>query len=253
MTLVAVAQPRELLVVLAAVSDLLAAPDDEVSLRAVLSDDERARADRYKVPWARREHVCGRALARHLIARAVGRAPEALTFRVNEWGRPELEPWDERSARLRFNVSHSHGLVACITGWGGEIGVDVEDATRDVDELSVAPDVFAPSEVASLRAAPADERRAQFFFHWTLKEAYIKARGRGVSLPLEQIAFSRGLSGAPVLTFDPAFDDRDPGRWQLSCFRFRERHVGALAATRDVPGDRLVRFLELRSRGDLTA
>lgn len=248
-----VAESHELLVVLAPVGGLLKAPDDEARLRAVLSEDERARADRYKVAWARREHVCGRALARHLIGRAVARAPNELSFRVNEWGRPELEPWDDRSARLRFNVSHSHGLVACAVGWGGEIGVDVEDETRDVDELALAPDVFAPAEVAGLYATVAHGRRAQFFFHWTLKEAYIKARGRGVSLPLEQIAFARGASGEPALSFDARFDDQHPERWQLSCFRWGERHVGAVAASREGSQSRGLRLVELGSLDALLA
>ncbi len=109
---------------------------------------------------------------------------------------------------LRFNISHTDGLIACAVTIGREVGVDVEHVGRRLTH-DVAGRFFAPREVADLRALPDDEQQRVFFDYWTLKEAYIKARGFGLALPLGDFAFKLNPPDAPAITFEPALED-DP-------------------------------------------
>jgi len=117
-----------------------------------------------------------------------------------------------------------------------EVGVDVEDMTRPGQTVEIANQFFSPTEVAALRALAGGAQRHRFFEYWTLKEAYIKARGIGVSLPLEWFSFHLE-PGRPVrISFDPSLDD-DPLSWQFAQFRLTPRHIGALAIRRRAGSD----------------
>ena len=136
--------------------------------------------------------------------------PEAWRFSVTGHGKPILA--NSPSALVpRFNLAHTAGLVACAFSRDFEVGIDVENRQRTVN-LDVARRFFAPAEVAYLEQAPEDRREDIFLLFWTLKEAYIKARGLGLSLPLEQFAFT--LGDPPQIAFAPAMRD-DPSCWRF--------------------------------------
>jgi 4'-phosphopantetheinyl transferase len=168
-----------------------------------------------------------RTLLRVMLSRMAGCPARDWRFRVTSHGRPELDLDAPARPPLRFNVSHTQGLVACAVTLGREVGVDVEHAGHRL-MLDVAERFFAPSEVADLRALPAETQGTAFFDYWTLKESYIKARGLGLSIPLEQFSFRLRGEHAPTISFAPELQD-DPDTWLFVQDRPTPSHRLALA------------------------
>ncbi len=189
--------------------------------------EERARRDRYYFEKNKREYLLTRALVRSTLSRYVPVAPGEWTFTKNEYGRPAIA--GPSGAWLRFNLSNTAGMVVCLVAREREVGVDVENMERSGETIGVADRFFAPTEVAELRSLPASAQRRRFFDYWTLKEAYIKARGMGLAIPLEQFAFSLGGQGREItISFDPRLDDV-PSTWQFLQHRASARHMVSLA------------------------
>jgi 4'-phosphopantetheinyl transferase len=194
-------------------------PTDEVTLAArlspferLLSADERSAVERYRQSDDRVRFVLARALARVMLSRFAAIHPQEWRFRLTAHGRPELDMAGELSG-LRFNLSHTRGLVACGVAPGRDIGLDVEHIARPVSH-DVASRFFAPAEAARLRALPPADQTRAFFDYWTLKEAYIKARGLGLTMPLHQFSFELRTGAAPRVTFTPELAD-DAASWQF--------------------------------------
>ena len=192
----------------------------------LLSAPERARWQRFLVEGARDQYLIGRALLRTTLSRYADAPEEAWVFAMNEYGCPFVaEPAGQRD--LRFNLSHTDGLVACAVTRRGEVGVDVENTAREVDPLALAPTVFAAEEIADVAATSPEQRLQRFFSYWTLKESYIKARGMGLSLPLDGFWFE--LDGAaPRIRFSPSCPDRSE-RWHFEQHRPTPSHKLAIA------------------------
>jgi len=207
---------------------------------ALMTPEERARRDRFVFEKDRHQFVVTRGMIRTLVGRYLAVDPAACAFVANEYGRPSLAY--PSATTLAFNISHTAGLVVCAFAREPEIGVDVEDASRAVD-LDVARRFFSAEEADALEALPEPERPARFFDYWTLKEAYIKARGMGLSLPLD--GFSMQLDASrPGIRFTPAIDD-DAATWQFVRLRPTPQHVLAVAVRRR-GGDRAIDVRELR-------
>ena len=195
----------------------------------LLDDDERARAARFVHERDRRQFIAAHALLRVLLQHLAERPAGAWRFIALSHGKPALHPdhrlADHRLQRLAFNISHTHGAVACAMTLDHAIGVDIEDVERSGRLLEIADAYFAPDELALLRAAPAARQRPLFFRLWTLKEAYIKAHGEGLSLPLDQFAFSLSPLG---IAFTTAIRD-DPAAWQFDTLEPTATHILSLA------------------------
>lgn len=202
----------------------------------ILSADERARAARYFFDRDRHTYLAAHALVRTRLSQITGVAPCDWTFVANKYGRPEVAKPAEY-VRLRFNLSHTRGLVACALTWQRDVGVDVENLERLEGSLDVARRFFAPSEVEALGRVAEEDRRRRFFDYWTLKESYIKARGMGLSLPLGQFSFELADEQAIGISFGPEIDD-DPQHWEFHASRPTPQHRLALAVRRP-PGERL--------------
>lgn len=198
---------------------------------SLLDDGEVTRLRRFVVERPRVEFLIGRALLRTSLSSLGPLAPRAWRFIMNAHGRPELSPEQQPDPPIRFNLSHTHGLVALVLSRGREVGVDVEDCGRMTDGLAIADRFFSPLEVQDLHRLPAHRQPDRFFDYWTLKEAYIKARGLGLALPLDQFSFEL-LSMPPIrIRFGPAIDD-DPEAWTFHLFSPTARHRAALALRR---------------------
>ena len=176
---------------------------------ALLNAEERAQQQRFIPPAKRHEYLVTRILVRTVLGAALGIAPETLQFTRNEWGRPALFP----PAPLHFNISHSEGLIVCLVAAAHAVGVDTEPLARAPALLALAPRVFAPQELSDLAALPVEEQAPRALLLWTLKESYLKARGRGLSLPLDGFAF-RFAVGRIHLEAEAAFED-DGALWQF--------------------------------------
>jgi 4'-phosphopantetheinyl transferase len=197
-----------------------------------LDPAERERLARIRVEEVRTQYAVAHLLLRALLARYADVESAAWVFAASPHGRPEIAAPAAWAGRLRFNLSHTRGLVACGVTFERDLGVDVERADRAAHVSGVARRFFAPTEADFVLTAPDPERQRRFFETWTLKEAYIKARGLGLSLPLQSFAFRLDPAG-PRLERAPA--DDDPAGW---CFDLQHResgHVLAVAA-RSLPG-----------------
>ena len=203
--------------------------DDAIvaALRGLLAPHERERADRFHFPKDRRHFTVARGLLRTLLARYTGRPAELISFDYNKYGRPALAV-GEPAEDLRFNVSHSKGLALYAFARGREVGVDVEFLRGEFAGEEIAVRFFSPAEVAALRALPAAERTRAFFACWTRKEAYIKAHGLGLSLPLD--GFDVSLApGEPAALLGTRHDPAQSERWTLRELSPAPGYAAALA------------------------
>jgi len=188
----------------------------------LMSAEERARQQRYLQARHRHQALVARALVRTTLSRyAPHVAATAWRFVLGEHGRPEIAG-PAPVPPLRFNLSHTAGLMVVGIAHSA-IGVDVEDSRRRVEGGAIAERFFAPAEVRQLEAGDA----SGFFDFWTLKEAYIKARGAGLALPLRQFAFELAPPRLAV-SFTPQLEDA-AGSWRFALLQPTPRHVAALA------------------------
>jgi len=188
---------------------------DEVidALMTLLTPDELARRTRYVREVDRRTFVITRALVRRTLSAYGPTAARDWRFETNPYGCPEVVGVQAGTPPLAFNLSHTNGLVALAVTRGHLVGIDVECVNRVVGER-IAERYFAPSEVRDLQALAAEAQPRAFFEYWTLKEAYIKARGMGLAIPLGHFAFALRPPAPPTIAFVDGFDDR-PERWRF--------------------------------------
>jgi 4'-phosphopantetheinyl transferase len=192
----------------------------------LLSDAERAREARYVFEPSRIEYRLTRALVRTVLARYTDLDPRDLRFVEDSHGRPALDPRMD----LSFNLSNTHGLIVCAVARGRQIGVDVEWIDHPTLTLDIADQYFSKIEVAELRALPREQQRDRFFDYWTLKEAYIKARGLGLAIPLDRFSFLLGGEGPVQIEIDPSLGDAAPG-WWFTQLALTPRHKTALGVS----------------------
>jgi 4'-phosphopantetheinyl transferase len=188
-------------------------PDDELSAQfdCVLTADERARHGRFFFEKDRRRYAVTRSLVRYGLSRYVPIAPSDWRFDATEFGRPIIANSHPAIAGLTFNISHSDHVVLLGVTRDRQLGIDVEDLQRRTP-LDVADGFFSPHEVLQLRSLPADLQPARFLDFWTLKESYIKARGKGLSIPLDQFAFDLSGEAGLRLSIDERLGDA-PEHW----------------------------------------
>ena len=196
---------------------------------ALLTPEERARKQRYYFEKNRHEYLITRALVRSVLSRYAPLRPAAWTFSANEWGCPAIV--SPEGAGLRFNLSNTRGLVCCLVARDRDVGIDVEDLEREGETVAIADRFFSPVEFEELRAQPEERRRARFFDYWTLKEAYIKARGMGLAIPLDHFSFLLSPQSPIRIAFDPQLPD-DPASWQFEQLRPTPTHLVSLAIRR---------------------
>ena len=182
------------------------------SYLALLTSEEKDRYNRFAFEKDRRQFLLTRALARDVLSRYLGVEPSALVFNRNKYGKPSLaEPpgWP-----LRFSLSHTKGLSVCAIVSGADIGVDVENLQRSTSYQEIAYRFFAASESAYLAGVGQSQRRTEFLKLWTLKEAFIKARGLGLSIPLNSFEISLFPDRSPAVYFSEG-QQSDPANWQF--------------------------------------
>jgi 4'-phosphopantetheinyl transferase len=229
------------------------------SMRVLLDDAERDQHQRFHFEDDRKRYLVTRALVRTVLSRYAPVDPADWTFSANAWGRPEIATRHCDAAGLCFNISHTRGLIALAVTRGRALGVDVESLVARPASIGIAERFFAPAEVADLAALAPEQRHDRFYEYWTFKEAYIKARGMGLSLPLERFSFHFPDDRSVRLAIGPELGD-DAERWGLWQLRPTPSFLLALCAERleDQPtlavrkiiptaGDELVAAAPLRS------
>jgi 4'-phosphopantetheinyl transferase len=201
---------------------------------SVLSVEERARRDRFVLERDRRDFAEAHALTRRVLSLYESVEPQDWTFAVTAEGKPYLPPDQAGTPALLFNLSHTRGLVACAVTRGADVGLDVESIDRAVNTRGISKRFFTKAEDAAIHECPDDERQARFIEFWTLKEAYIKAIGRGLACPLDEFGFS--LMGASGLRFEaPAGAGSE--EWSFAMFAPLPNARMAVAVRRASPAE----------------
>jgi 4'-phosphopantetheinyl transferase len=159
------------------------------SLRKLLSPDEIERAERFHFERDRGRFVARRGVLRDLLGRYLGVDAATIAFVYNDFGKPGLGSLFEDHG-LRFNLSHSNGLALFAFTLGMDVGVDVEYEQPEIEHEQLAGRYFSSYERDAIHALSPESRRQAFYVCWTRKEAYIKAHGEGLSLPLDQFDVS---------------------------------------------------------------
>jgi 4'-phosphopantetheinyl transferase len=183
---------------------------DLAAMESVLSEEERARRDRFVFAEDRRAFTAAHALLRTALSRYGSLPPRAWRFGTTFHGKPFLPPAQTGAPPLKFNMSHTRRVVACAIALGTAVGIDVEGPERLADGVSIAERHFTGPELQLLTECAPEDVNARFVEIWTLKEAYLKATGLGLSLALDSFGFA--FADAFGLTFTgPA----DAARWQF--------------------------------------
>jgi 4'-phosphopantetheinyl transferase len=200
-----------------------------VDCRELLNDEERAQEVRFCFSRDRRQFLFSRALLRRTLSRYAPVKPRDWIFSANSYGRPEIVNTEGTRLELSFNLSHTRGLIVLAVTRRRVLGVDVENITCRTPSLELANRFFAIDEAASLKAVPSQLQPYRFFEYWTFKEAYIKARGMGMSLPLDKFSFHFPDPNAVVMIIQPELQD-SADRWQFWQFRPTPDHLIAVCA-----------------------
>ncbi len=183
---------------------------------ALLSAEELERMRQFRFPEHRHVHLVSHALRRVALSRYAEVAPGDWRFTTNLYGRPEIAA-PSGVPPLRFNLSHSDDLVVFGVALDQDIGVDVENAAWGAPPRDFARRFFAEREYQDWLAVAPELRHERFFDYWTLKEAYLKARGQGLQLPSTHFAFQLEADGGVDIAFEEWLDDdaRDWSFWQF--------------------------------------
>ena len=203
------------------------APSHLRRFQQTLSAAERERAGRFCFRKDRERFVAARGLLRTILARYLEVAPNQLRLSSNSHGKPALA-LESGGDRLCFNVAHSHRMALFAVTRQKEIGVDIERIRPDLANEMIARRFFSPHEVATLLALPENLRREAFFTCWTRKEAYVKARGEGLSFPLDLFTVSLAPGDLPALLRVEG-NVQESSRWSLHNLCPGPDYVAALA------------------------
>jgi len=191
---------------------------------STLSADEAERAARFHFDRDRDRFIVSHVALRNVLSRYLNCQPNELTFLVDEYGKPALKGY-----KLEFNLSHSGDFALIAVTQKHKVGVDVEHIRTDKDLEGIANRFFSQSEVSELMALPSEQGIVGFFNCWTRKEAYIKAHGLGLSLPLESFDVSL-TPNEPAVLHATRPDSTESARWTLLALDVAPDYAGAVAA-----------------------
>ena len=194
-------------------------PETSARLYATLTGDERGRSARFRFDRDRRRFIVARGVLRDLLARYLETGPERVRFVYNAFGKPALNP--QSGSEVTFNLSHSGRLALIAIARAVNVGVDVEYIKWQPDCLEVARQLFPATEVEYLSGLPSHLQGEAFFSCWTQREAYVKASGAGLSMPLNGIS--------PAEARIPGSRFQIPDCWSVYTLRPAPDYAGALA------------------------
>lgn len=199
--------------------------------RRLLNREELAQEPRFYFAKDRQRYLVTRALVRTVLSRYISISPREWIFTTNAYGRPEIVNEQARNQDMVFNISHTDSLIVLAVTQQRALGVDVENLQAREAAIDIADHYFAAEEVAELNAAPRHEQQYRFFEYWTFKESYIKARGMGLSLPLDKFSFHYPGDHAVEIAIHPELAD-DSSRWHFWQFQPSPEYLVAVCAER---------------------
>jgi 4'-phosphopantetheinyl transferase len=196
---------------------------DLLQLFALLAPDEQQKAARFHFEKDRDHYGAARGLLRLILSSYLSEDPKNLRFTYNPYGKPSLD-----SELLQFNVSHSHGMALYAVAQSGQVGIDLEYMRTNFKWRQIVEQYFSTQELKALNQLPKSQQCRAFFDGWTRKEAYIKAKGQGLSIPLNQ--FDVSLSPVePAALLHTQWDFDEAAQWTLYALDPGEEYAGAIA------------------------
>jgi len=204
----------------------------------LLSSDERERHKRFHFDADRTRYLASHALVRTVLSEYTGTDPAAWRFSTNEHGRPEIDR-PKGLPPLRFNLTHTKGLCACVVTLGLDCGIDAENLSRTHDLKNIAERMFAAAELTALPGYDDDTYQHNFFYYWTLREAYCKALGVGLAGSTKDYYFEIGDNDKAEIHFSQEPGDK-AGDWQFALLQPDAAHVTAVAVHRADLSDRKI-------------
>jgi 4'-phosphopantetheinyl transferase len=202
-------------------------PEQLADYQSMLSPEERERHQRFHFEKDRHAFLVSHALVRKVLSTYVDVDPADWQFSAGPHGRPEIAGPAGVPA-LRFNLTHTTGLTACLVTLDADCGIDAELITRRGNLLAIAEKMFADTELVTLKKLDGHAFLEQFFIFWTLREAYCKALGVGLGFSKKDYAFVTGSDGRVRISFDAQAGDPG-GHWQLTILKPGADHVAAVA------------------------
>ena len=197
-----------------------------------LTADERRVVETFQTTGDRRDRLCTKALTRSMLSAYTGVAPGAWRFGIDHHGKPIVQsPLAFR--HIRFSVSHTRGLIACLLSTGRAVGVDVEAVDRPIGWLNIGTRSFTATEMSALQRRSPREQQMRFFELWTLKESYAKARGLGLRIPLDGTSFALDVDRRVSVSFSRSVSD-DSRRWSFALDTTGTHVMAAAIAEPDV-------------------
>jgi Phosphopantetheinyl transferase len=224
---------------------------DDVAVESLFSLEEHQRAQSYRFRHDRNLYVAAHLFLRRTLSRYAPVSPAQWTFSYNTYGKPVIA--NPGYKWLQFNLSHTHGMVACAITRDRLVGVDVEKINLSSDLPALCQYALTPIEIMDvLSACDKEEQARRFFTYWTLKEAYIKARGIGLSLPLQQFAFQQGKDHVWHLYCNPVLQDKG-GNWRFDAFQIGKTYSLAYFIQTDIEETHLfnIEILEENSSSNI--
>jgi 4'-phosphopantetheinyl transferase len=197
--------------------------DESSELARLLSPDERARAGRFRFERDHCHFVSGRGILRSILGRYLRRAPEELTFDYGVRGKPILP-----GTGLQFNLAHSDGLAILAVTRCGAVGIDIERIRPIPDYDRIMNSFFSTTEIRAISALPPADQPQAFFTCWTRKEAYLKATGEGIAVPLDRFSVST-LPGSPPRLLHVDGAPQEETRWSFHDIPLEPGYLGVAA------------------------
>jgi 4'-phosphopantetheinyl transferase len=216
--------------------------------RNLLNIKERQQERRFYFPRDQRRYLVTRALVRIVLSWYAPIAPHNWTFDTGRYGKPTITNDEGWATEISFNISHTDGLIVLGITRRHALGVDAENLRTREPSIEIADSFFAPEEAAALRLLPEQQRRRRFYEYWTLKESYIKARGKGLALPLDRFCFKFSEHSVEI-SIHPDLCDL-PSNWRFWQLDLAPDFLTAICLRREgnkVPKLRLMKIVPLIS------
>ena len=222
-------------------------PTGLAHFETVLSAEELSRYRRFRVPEAAHRYLVSHAMLRSVLSHYAEIAPSQWRFVYGRHGRPEIG--NPAAPPLRFNLTHTEGLAACVVSCEHSCGIDTERLSERHDPVRIARKMFSDREYRQLHRLSGRARLEYFYERWTLREAYVKALGIGLSFPTRKLEFSTNANGSIALAFAPDVR-KDERHWYFRLHRPTTEHVIAVALGREGTSAPTVAIREYRFSGD---
>ena len=210
---------------------------------SLLSEYEQKKYNDLYFRRHRKSYLISHALLRATLSFYVNTLPEELGLSYDSYGRPKIQKPGEIPG-ICFNLSRTRGVAACLISSSSHAGIDVESTLNLVDPEIMFRNVLLPNEIESLEGLGGDSLKRRFLAYWTLKEAYVKATGKGLSIPLTQFSFKLNPDGYAQVTFTPPLAD-NPLRWQFAYFSLTREHILAVALRKTETTDKNIKIFEV--------